>query len=50
MVTWETSQPPKEQGDIPESKLYFYDLLILIGMLDVKQANSKYYNPHHFDP
>ena len=25
-------------------------IFIGIALLDVRQANTKYYNPHHFDP
>ena len=37
MVNWETDQPPKE-GTVREV------------ILDTHMANSKYYNPHTFDP
>ena len=48
MVNWETSQPPKVQDGIDKGKCCF--TLIMTAQLDVRQANSKYYNPHHFDP
>ena len=48
MVNWETTQPPKSQDGIDKGKCHL--TLIILGQLDVRQANSKYYNPHHFDP
>lgn len=48
LVNWETDQPPKK-GSWADGN-YYAPMMMYLEHLDTKLANSKYYDPHLFDP